>query len=110
MLTSGDVKAKSSDLGFDLCGIAPAGNLPELTFFLQWLDRGYAGEMAYLGRSAARRADVRNVLPSARSVIVTGTVYNVDRPYSTEIADPGEALSLIHISEPTRLGMISYAV
>ena len=91
MLTSGDVKAKSSDLGFDLCGIAPAGNLPELTFFQQWLDRGYAGEMAYLGRSAARRADVRNVLPSARSVIVTGTVYNVDRPYSTECDDPARA-------------------
>ena len=34
----------------------------------------------------------RQVLPSARSVIVTGTVYNVDRPYSTEIADPGEAI------------------
>ena len=32
---------------------------PELTFFREWLDRGYAGEMAYLQRSADRRADVR---------------------------------------------------
>ena len=39
-------------------------------------------------RSAERRADVRNVVPGARSVIVTGTLYNTDRPYSThELAD-----------------------
>jgi epoxyqueuosine reductase len=31
------------------------------------------------------------VLPTARSVIVTATVYNTDRPYSTECADPGRA-------------------
>jgi epoxyqueuosine reductase len=47
--------------------------------------------MAYLERSADRRADVRRVLPSARSVIVAATVYNTDRPYSTERADPSRA-------------------
>jgi epoxyqueuosine reductase len=47
--------------------------------------------MAYLERSAERRADVRRVLPSARSVIVTGTIYNTDVPYSTESADPDRA-------------------
>jgi epoxyqueuosine reductase len=91
MLTAADVKAKAAALGFDLCGIAPAGDLPELKFLPQWLDRGYAGEMAYLARSAERRADVRHVLPSARSVVVTGTVYNVDRPYSTQCDDPSRA-------------------
>jgi epoxyqueuosine reductase len=47
--------------------------------------------MTYLHRSAKGRADVRNVLPSARSVIVTATNYNTDRPYSTEIADSSQA-------------------
>ena len=47
--------------------------------------------MAYLHRTAERRADVRHVVPSARTVIVTATVYNTDRPYSTECADPGRA-------------------
>jgi hypothetical protein len=47
--------------------------------------------MQYLARTADRRADVRQVLPSARSVVALGTVYNTDRPYSTERADPGEA-------------------
>jgi len=90
-LTASAIKARARELGFDACGIAPAADLPELSFFSQWLDRGYAGDMAYLARSAARRADVRNVLPSARTVIVTATNYNTDRPYSTESRDPGRA-------------------
>jgi epoxyqueuosine reductase len=90
-LTSAHIKAAARDFGFDLCGIAPAAALPELPFFETWLARGYAGDMAYLHRSAARRADVRAVLPTAKSVIVTATNYNTDRPYSTECADPGVA-------------------
>lgn len=90
-LSSSDIKARARALGFDLCGIAPAGDLPELRFFDEWLARGYAGEMAYLQRTADRRADVRHVLPSAKTVIVTGTLYNTDTPYSTECADPGRA-------------------
>src|SRR6185436_13099036 len=50
-----------------------------------------AGDMAYLERSADRRADVRHVLPSARTVIVTATLYNTNRPYSTECADSRRA-------------------
>src|SRR6478609_3934437 len=91
MLTSSDIKARARELGFDACGIAPAAAHPELAFFREWLDRGYAGEMAYLERSADRRADVRHVLPTARTVIVTATNYNTDRPYSTETADPARA-------------------
>ncbi len=90
-MTSAQIKARARELGFDACGIAPAAAHPELQFFREWLDRGYAGEMAYLHRTAERRADVRNVLPSARTVIVTGTIYNTDRPYSTECADAGRA-------------------
>ena len=90
-MTSLDIKKKARALGFDLCGIAPAADLPELTFFQTWLARGYAGEMAYLNRSAEQRADVRRILPSAQSVIVNGTIYNTDVPYSTENADPDRA-------------------
>src|SRR5207247_7742977 len=90
-LTAISIKQRARALGFDLCGIAAASEHSELRFLQEWLDRGYAGEMAYLHRSAERRADVRHVLPSARTVIVTATVYNTDRPYSTECADAGRA-------------------
>ena len=38
----------------------PPRRIPSCTFFREWLARGYAGEMAYLHRSADRRADVRS--------------------------------------------------
>ncbi len=91
MITAEEIKAKARALGFDACGIAPADDLPELRFLPRWLERGYAGSMTYLARSAARRADVRNVLPSARTVIVTATNYNTDRPYSLECVEPERA-------------------
>jgi epoxyqueuosine reductase len=90
-LTAPALKARAQELGFDACGIAPAADLPELRFFPEWIARGYAASMDYLARSADKRADVRRVLPSARSVIVLGTVYNTARPYSTECADPERA-------------------
>jgi epoxyqueuosine reductase len=91
MLSSESIKAKAREVGFDACGIAPASDHSELKFFTEWLARGFAGSMSYLSRSAERRRDVRNVLPSARSVIVTATVYNTDRPYSIACRDPDRA-------------------
>jgi epoxyqueuosine reductase len=90
-LTAEALKARASELGFDACGIASVGEHPALRFLSEWLARGYAGTMAYLARSAGQRADVRQVLPGARSVVVTATVYNTDRPYSTEQRDPDRA-------------------
>lgn len=88
VLTSEAIKSRALELGFDICGVAPAEAFPELSFFTQWIERGYAGTMGYLPRSAARRSDVRNVMASARSVIVTGALYNAGQPYSTERDDP----------------------
>jgi epoxyqueuosine reductase len=92
VLTADAVKQRARELGFGLCGIAPAAGFPELRFQKEWIARGYAGNMGYLPRTAERRQDVRHVLPSARSVIVTATLYNTDRPYSVERREPGEGV------------------
>jgi epoxyqueuosine reductase len=92
MLTASAIKQRARELGFDLCGIAPAARVPEPARIHEWVARGYAGDMGYLPRTATRREDVRQVLPTARSVVVTGTLYNTDRPCSVEIDDPGTAL------------------
>jgi epoxyqueuosine reductase len=92
VLAAEGIKRKALELGFDACGIAPASDHPELRFFSEWVSRGYAASMAYLERSADRRADVRRVMPSVQTVIVTATVYNTDQPYSIESADPDRAL------------------
>lgn len=92
MLTSETIKAKAREFGFDACGIASAEPFAELAYLDGWIARGYAGEMAYMQRTAECRADVRCVVPSARSVIVTAVLYNTARPYSTELAQPNQAL------------------
>ena len=75
---------QARELGFDLCGVAPAHAFEELAMYSTWLDRGYAGEMDYLGDP--RRSDPRAVLEGARSLIVVALNYNSAQPYSTEQA------------------------
>lgn len=84
-LRSSSIKDKAKGLGFDLCGIAPVDAFPELSSLNEWLAKGFAGEMAWMARTAEKRADVRHVVPGALSVIVTGTLYNTDRPYSSDL-------------------------
>ena len=92
LLTSADIKRQALALGFDLCGVAPAGNFAELGALVPWLRRGFAGTMTYLNRTARVRSNVRQLLPSARSVVSVACRYDVERPYSTQIRDPSEAL------------------
>jgi len=101
------VKAKAIELGFDLCGIAPADSFPELTFLDEWLARGYAGEMAWMARNADRRADVRNVVRGARSVIVMGSIYNTESEYGD---DPTQPFESPHHRTPTRAKIARYAL
>ena len=85
MSDSGPIKQRAHELGFELAGIASPGPTLEALFYPHWLERGYHGEMAYLsGRRGELRSDARSLLPSARSVICVGMVYNTPDPYSTE--------------------------
>src|SRR5271170_660535 len=79
---------QARELGFDLCGVAPADAFPELAQFSVWLEQGHAGEMNYL--SDARRVDPRLALDGARSLIVVALNYNAPQPYSTEQAGARE--------------------
>ena len=90
-VTADQVKALAAGARFDLCGIAPVDSFPELAILHEWLARDFHGDMHYLQRNADRRADVRAIVPGARSAIMLGTVYNTDRPYSTEVAHPARA-------------------
>ncbi len=82
-LNSETVRNLALDCGFGLAGITTAEPPAEANYYTQWLARGFAGEMSYLyGRRAAMRGDVRSLLPSARSVICLGLLYNTPVPYS----------------------------
>ncbi|MGD0906339.1 MAG: tRNA epoxyqueuosine(34) reductase QueG [Candidatus Acidiferrales bacterium] len=72
----------SHALGFDLCGVAPAEDYPELAHLIEWLERGHAGEMRYLNDE--RRRSPSLVMQGARSVIVFGMNYNTALPSSID--------------------------
>ena len=60
-LTAETIKAQAMSLGFDLCGICRPESYPELGFLDEWLKRGYAGDMSYIGRTRRVRRDVRHI-------------------------------------------------
>ncbi len=83
-MTASEIRDLARACGFELAGVAAAGPHPDAAWYRQWAGLGYAGEMRYLtDRRAAVRDDPRNLLPSARSVICVGKLYNTPWPYST---------------------------
>ena len=76
-------------MGFDLYGIAPAVEFPELAHLEEWLERGHAGEMRYLHDE--RRRSPAQAMQGARSVIVCALNYNTALPASTEARELPEA-------------------
>src|SRR5579863_504333 len=86
------VKRAAADAGFDLCGIAPVGDPPDLKYFSEWIAAGRAGEMKYMEardeRGELKRSSLARVAPWARSVIVCAINYNTEHPYSTLTQDP----------------------
>jgi len=70
------LKHKAAELGFQLSGAAPATAPPGYSFFLDWLQRGYAGEMSYLERRKEERGNPQALLPGARWFFCVALAYN----------------------------------
>ncbi len=71
------VKRRGKELGFDLIGVAPVKPPPTYPYFLQWLEKGFHGAMAYMERGKEKRADPSLLLLDAKSVIVGAISYFV---------------------------------
>ncbi len=85
-MTSEGVSTLGEQAGFDLVGVASAEPTVESLFYPKWLDRGYAGQMEYLmGRRGEMRSDPHKLLPTAKSLICLGLVYNTPAPLTTEV-------------------------
>ncbi len=84
MLPADTIRQRALEVGFDLVGISPPSAVKDLEFLPKWLKKGYGGEMRYLANP--RREDLRRVLPSVKSVICVGLIYNTLHPYSTDIS------------------------
>jgi epoxyqueuosine reductase len=78
------LKRQAQSLGFALAGIAAAGAADHFDRLLDWLQRGYAGEMSYLQRHAEARRHPASMLPEVRSVVMVGMNYGSQPDESRE--------------------------
>jgi len=72
------------EAGFDAVGIAAAVSVAaeeDGRRFQEWLARGRQGSMAYMTRNPERRADPREVLPGARSLLCVAMNYGSGQPH-----------------------------
>src|SRR5579864_4273385 len=70
------VKAEAREVGFDLCGITTSAPFPqEGGALVDWINRGYHGEMDYMARNATRSPRPAAVVPGARALVVVGLYY-----------------------------------
>jgi epoxyqueuosine reductase len=70
------IKEKTTELGFDLCGIAPSRSLNERGKILaDWCSSGMNGEMNYMAKDIDRRINPELLVPEAKSLIITGLSY-----------------------------------
>lgn len=67
--------AEAERLGFNSCRVARCDVPEHAPEFRQWVNEGAAGEMQWLERGAAKRADPQQVLWGARSVLVLALNY-----------------------------------
>jgi len=81
------IKSLFKKLGCSLVGVAPVEDFPELALFEKWLNRGFAGEMAYLQRHLEKSLEPRKILPSVKTVLVCGQNYNTAYPRSTSVTN-----------------------
>jgi epoxyqueuosine reductase len=74
------IKDKSGELGFDLCGIARSRSLKEREEILtRWCAAGMNGGMSYLARDIEKRINPDYLVAGAKSLIVTGLGYYSDK-------------------------------
>lgn len=69
------IEEKACSLGFDGFGITSPQIEKAGENFCQWLDLGFAGEMAYMGRGKEKRCDPNLVLENVKSIICLRTNY-----------------------------------
>jgi epoxyqueuosine reductase len=77
---SGAIKSEARRIGFGLVGIAPAVSPGGFGALQAWLQRGFAGEMAYLPRREDAYQHPERVLPGVRSVVVLAVDYKTAEP------------------------------
>ncbi len=83
------IKQKALEIGFDLVGVTTAEPVASehLEVFSKWLDEYCPPDLQYLKNNPAQRFNPAELLPNAKSVIVTALNYKI-RPMPSERSNP----------------------
>lgn len=80
MESRAELESHALELGFDLVGVCPVRTPPHLDAYREWVGKGRHAEMDYLEQHLPLKADPRNLLPEARSIIAVALNYNQPNP------------------------------
>ena len=84
---SEQIKQKATEIGFHKIGIVRAEPLnEEYAHLIDWLEKGFHGEMAWMEREPEKRSDPRLLFPEARSVLVVALNYFTDHQHIDDAA------------------------
>jgi epoxyqueuosine reductase len=88
VLLSRRIRERALALGFHKVGIVPAVALAaERERLIEWLGRGFHGEMRWMGRDPSERTDPRLFFPPARSVVVVALNYYAPHSHTDDPAE-----------------------
>lgn len=90
LFSSEALKSHALELGFNLVGLTRAKPSPYLDAYLRWVESGQYGTMGYMARPdrTARRRDLTQILPGARSLVVVGLDYGTVAISQDVLNDP----------------------
>ena len=118
------IKDKAIEIGFEKIGITKATSTNDEKVRLEkWIKNNHHGSMSWIEKRKDERGNIHSYFPAAKSVISLGMNYNIGKNQDDLKSDfkisnyawgddyheiihgklKGLELSLIHISEPTRL-------
>lgn len=88
------LKTEAAQLGFVLSGITPAATPARFQQFLNWLDAGFAGGMAYLENRRDAYQHPKHVLDGCRSIVMLAVPYD-GQPASQSTSNATESTGRI---------------
>ena len=86
VIAKDQLRNQAQALGFSLFGVARAQSAPGYDHLVEWIRRGYAGEMSYISKRAAAYQHPDSVLEGCKSVVMLAMPY-ASNPLTTKSKD-----------------------
>jgi epoxyqueuosine reductase len=103
LLAKDQLQNQAMSLGFSQFGVAAAQPAPGFDLLKEWIQRGYAGEMAYLSKRSAAYEHPESVLEGCKSVVMLAMPYE-SNPLTTPRRTREEPVALQSVTRQAKIG------